>query len=383
MSDQIIKAIDDGIKSVETKLEAQLKSAMEKYEGQVAENGKAYDETRNEVRALSAKMEAAIIDLSQQMDGVSSIKESNESIGSQFIKSDAFKELVSGQREKVRLEVKNTVASDSTTVYEQQIQAVVPGIFTPLTIRQLLNSAPTNSNAVTVRRESSFTNAAAEVSQGATKPESDIAFELKTVPVETVATTLKVTQQMMADAPSLMAYIDNRLRFALAARIDAQLLNGNGTSPNLSGITDTGNFVAYTPGSGDLLFDAINKAKYLLWAKGFAPDAVIVNPADWGAAERTREGTGSGMYLAGLPGTNSAMNPFGVRIVMSNNMTQGKFAIGTFNQAAMVYNRQSTTVEVGYVNDDFSRNLLTLRAEERLALAVDQPNAILYGDFSA
>ena len=169
----------------------------------------------------------------------------------------------------------------------------------------------------------------------------------------------------------------------MAQRIDAQLLNGNGSTPNLSGLTDSGNFTAYTPSTDDTLVDAINRAKYTLWANGNTPDTVIVNPADWGAMERTRESSGGGFYLYGLPGTAAAMNPFGVQVVISNNMTPGKFMIGAMRNSAVVYNRSGAVVEMGYVNEDFTKNLITIRAEERLGLGVERPQAILYGDFTA
>jgi HK97 family phage major capsid protein len=180
-----------------------------------------------------------------------------------------------------------------------------------------------------------------------------------------------------------MAYIDTRLRDGLAQRIDAQLLNGNGTSPNLSGLTDSGNFTAYTATSDDLLVDAINRAKYALWATGNMPDVVVVNPADWGAMERTREGAGTGAYLYGMPGVNGMSNPFGVRIVLSNNMAAGKFLIGAIDASCALYVRQGSTIEMGYVNTDFTQNLITIRAEERLGLGVERPTAIRYGNFSA
>ena len=383
MSD-IIETLNTGLKSVETKLETELKSAIQKYEGELAVAGAASNEAKAEVKALSEKFEAAITDIAQKMDGMGKKTDPViETAGAEFVKSDAFKRLVAGESQIARLEIKNTVTSGTTTVFPQQNQAIIGGNFKPLTIRQLLRSVPVSSNAVYSLREASWTNNAAEVSQGAGKPESALTMEQYNVTIQTVAHFIKVTNQLLSDAPAVMAYIDTRLRDGLAQRIDAQLLNGNGTSPNLSGITDSGNYTAYTASSGDLLFDAINRAKYALWAKGYMPDAVIVNPADWGAAERTREGAGTGMYLAGLPGTMSGMNPFGVRIVLSANMTEGKFAIGAFDQAAVVYNRQGATVEMGYVNADFTNNVVTLRAEERLALAVEKPSAIYYGNITA
>lgn len=382
MSDLIIKAVEDGIKSVETKLGAQLDSAIEKYEGQVSTYGKAQDEIRAEVKQLSAEFESAVTELAQKMQnrGVSAPE---MSAGEEFTKSEQFKALVTGQVQRARLEVKNTVVSSNTTVFPTQRPGVIRGDFAPLTIRELFTSIPVTSNMVNSLREASFVNSAAEVSQGAAKPESDATFEQYNVPITTVAHWIKVSNQLLADAPAIVAYIDTRARDGLAQRIDAQLLNGNGTSPNLSGLTDSGNFTAYTASSSDLLVDGINRAKWQLWATGNTPDTVIVNPADWGAMERTREGSGTGMYLYGAPGSDGMMNPFGLRIVISNNMAAGKFLVGAIANSTALYVRQGATVEMGYVNTDFTQNLVTIRVEERLGLGVERPSALLYGDFTA
>lgn len=365
-----------------------IDAAIQKYESELAVAGEASNEAKAAVKALSEKFESTVTDLAQKMEGIkTSAKDSViETAGAEFIKSDAFKQLVAGNTQRARIEVKNTVTSGTTTVFPQQMAGIISGDFKPLTIRQLFRAIPVASNMVNSLREASWTNDAAEVSQGAAKPESDITFEQYNVPITTVAHWIKVSNQLLADAPAVVAYIDTRLRDGLAQRIDAQLLNGNGTSPNLSGITDSGNYTAYTATSGDLLVDAINRAKYALWAKGYAPDAVIVNPADWGTMERSREYSAGGIqgsYLYGMPGVAAGVNPFGVRIVLSNNMTAGKFAIGAFDMACALYNRQGATVEMGYVNADFTNNLVTIRAEERLGLGVEKPSAIYYGDITA
>jgi HK97 family phage major capsid protein len=360
-----------------------IDTAMAKYDAQVADLGKADELVKGELRALSEKFESTITEIGQKMDSARKDAAPELSAGAEFVKSEQFKQLVAGQTQRARFEVKNTVTSGSTTVFPQQNPAVIRGNFLPLTIRELFRSIPVTSNMVNSLRESAFTNRAAEVSQGAAKAESDATFEQYNVPITTVAHFIKVSNQLLADSPAIIAYIDTRARDGLAQRIDAQLLNGNGTSPNLSGLTDSGNFTAYTATSGDLLVDAINRAKYALWATGNMPDVVIVNPADWGAMERTREGAGTGQYLYGTPGSMAGENPFGLRIVLSNNMAAGKFLVGAIDASSVLYTRQGATVELGYVNADFTNNLVTIRVEERLGLGVERPSAILYGNFTA
>jgi len=379
MSDEILKAVKDGVAGVEAK----LSTAIEKYEGQIKEAGKADDEIRAEIKALSVKFEDEMRVAIQKMDKADDGAEIALTAGSEFVKSEQFKQLARGDIQRARIEVKNTVVSGGTTSFPDQRPGIIPGNFLPLTIRQVIPSIPVTSNMVNSLREASWTNDAAEASQGSAKAESDATFEQYNVPITTVAHFIKVSNQLLADAPAVASYIDTRLRDGLAQRVDRQLLVGNGTSPNLSGLTDTGNFTAFTPTSGANLVESINKAKYALWATGNAPDTVIVNPADWGEMELTREGAGTGAYLYGAPGTMAGANPFGVQVVMSNHMPAGDFLIGNMRGSAVIYARQGAVVEMGYVNADFTNNLVTIRAEERLGLGVDRPAAILYGAFTA
>ena len=389
MSEEIKGMLESGLKALSEKQVA-LEASMEKYHGQLDEKSKVDGETRAEVKALAeefAKINAEITTIGQKMaEGFKGVEEKQiVTAGAEFIKSEQFKQLVSGQSQRVRMEVKNTVTTDSSNTFPFQKPGVIQGNFAPVTIRSVLSSIGVSTNMVNSLREASWNNSAAGVSQAAAKPESDITFEQYNVPVETVAHWIKVSNQLLADAPAIAAYINTRLRDGLAQEVDKQLLLGNGTAPNLSGLTDTGNFTAYSAVSDDLLVDAINRAKYQLWAIGRQPDTVIVNPADWGAMERTRESYtgGLGEYLYGMPGVAAGMNPFGVRVVLSNNMPSGKFLIGALAGSAMVYDRQGATIEMGYINDDFTKNLVTIRAEERLGLGVERPTGILYGNFTA
>jgi HK97 family phage major capsid protein len=384
---EVQEIIEKGLAEVKSKLEV----AIDKFEGQLKDKDKVDEETKAEVKTLSeqfAKINSAVTEMGQKVaDGFKAADEPKIlSAGLEFTKSEKFQNFVkaNGEISKIRYEVKNTVTSGSTTAFPQQNAGIISGNFAPLTVRAILPSSPTSANQVNSLREASWNNSAAGVTQGNTKPESDITFEAYNVSVETLAHWLKVSKQLLEDAPAVASYIDTRLRDGLAQEVERQLVKGDGTTPNLSGLIDSGNYTAFSPTSSDLLVDAINRVKYSLWAAtGFMPDAVIVNPADWGDMERTREGAGTGMYLYGLPGMNAGVNPFGVRVVLSNNVTAGTFIIGAFNAATMVYNRTGAVVEMGYDGNDFTKNLVTIRAEERLGLAVERPSLIYYGSFSA
>ena len=379
MSEEIIKAVKDGVNGVESKLTA----AIEKFEGQIKESGNTDAEIKAEVKALSEQFKSEMDELARKMESAPGGGSASESVGEEFVKSAEFKALASRQVNMARVEVKNTILTGAVpSAVEVNRPGITRGDFLPLTIRSRIPTVNVSGNSVNALRELAWTNNAAETAEGALKPESDITFAPYNVPIETVAHWIKVSNQLLADAPAVVDYINTRLRDGLAQRIERQLLLGNGTTPNLSGLTDAGNFTAFTAAAGANLVESINKAKYQLWAIGDAPDTVIVNPGDWGAMELAREGAGTGAYLYGAPGTNGGMSPFGVSVVLSSHMPAGSFLIGNLRGAATIYQRQGAVVEMGFVNDDFTRNLVTIRAEERLGLGVDRPQAILYGDIA-
>ena len=378
----ITKVVEDGIKGVQDKIGGELKAAIDKFEGQLAEKGNVASEAKDAVTALSRKFEDAMTEIGQKMEAHKAGEVSALSAGDAFVKSDEFKALIERKSPTARVEVKNTVLNTSTTTsYPQTNPGIVPGVFKPLTIRDILPSGTTNAIMVVGTKEASRTNSAAEVAQGGAKAESALTFSQYNVPIETIAHFIKVSNQLLADAPAVVSYIDTFLRYGLDERIDLQLLKGDGTSPNLSGILDAGNFTAFTPTAGANLVESINKAKYALWANGYAPDTVIVNPADWGAMERLRE-TSGGAYLYGMPGVAAGVNPFGVRVVLSANMASGYFWVGSISRVATLWERQGSVIEMGFVDKDFTNNLVTIRAEERLGLGTDVPSAAYYGLFT-
>ena len=311
-----------------------------------------------------------------------------KTVGESFVESTEFKQFVSGQTAKARVELKNTItgqsgspaANSSTIVAPQRQVGIVPGAFRTLRIRDVLPSGTTNSNMVEYTRELAFTNNAAETAEGVTKPESALTFELAEAPVKTIAHWLKLSKQVMDDAPALASYVDTRLRYGVDLRIDQQLLNGNGTGQNIAGMTKSGNYTAFTPVSGDNAIDSINKAIYAVVGSDYNPTAIILNPADWGAIERTKSTTGEYEFMP-----NQALGPvlWGLPVVVTNTMTQGKFMVGAMDIAYQVWNRQGVTVEMSESDDtNFQKNLVTVRAEARLALAVYRPASVQYGSLT-
>lgn len=367
----------------------QLDAKIAEYNKQAeTKSGQVSTELTGKIDALAAEYKSLnekIFDLAQRSTAGGTPPRETKSAGQLLVESDAFKAIAGGQRPNGcmrALEIKNTIASNSTTALPTQIQGVIPGSFAPTTVRALIPEVPASGNALIAIRELDWTNSAAFVEQGASKAASTLTFEDVTLPIQTVAHTIKITRQLLQDVPAVVQHTYNRLRHGLAVKVDQQLVLGTGTSPDIQGLTMPGNFTEYTPTAGDTLIDAIARVRSQMLAVGEYPDSIIVNPADW-VSLMTAKASGDGHYLYGIPGSAMSTTPFGLRIAESPYVPAGSFIVAGMAAGVSIHSSMSAAIDIGYVNDDFQRNLLTLRAEERLALFVQRPATVMYGDFTA
>ena len=394
---------DDLINAVEKS----LGQAVEKYEGQVAESKKASAEVRDEVKALAEKhselvkqsegLQARFQEFEQNaMATMKSGGKASDTWGKSLIDSESYKGFLSGQNQRARVEVKNTILGesgspqnpDNVLVPEDRLPGIVPGAFRELTVLDFFPAGATGSNQIQYTREAGWTNNAAERAEGTQKPESDLTFELVEDPVRTIAHIIKLSKQVLDDAPMLQTYVDRRLRHGIRNRLEFQLLRGNGTSPNIAGISASGRHTPFTPDTGDNQFDSINKAKYATIGADYRANVVFLNPADWGAMERLKFGASDDRYLVGdgamVSYIQGGLTPlvWGLPVVASNNVEQGKFYVMDSN-ATQLFMRQGAVVEMFEQDEDnVQKNLITVRCEMRAALATFQPDAIRYGDLT-
>jgi len=382
-------------------LQKQLDAKMGEHNAQIEKHGKASTELTSKVDDLATKFaetDAKLRDLLQKaVSGYGAAKPEVKTLGREFIDSDAFMSLKAGKSDKARLEVKNTIIGEggspvdpiNTIVPQDRLAGIVPGAFRALGVLDFFPAGSTGSNQIEYTRETipgGFTNAAAETREGVGKPEATLTFELIQDPVRTIAHWLKASKQVLDDAPALETYINRRLSHGVRNRLEFQILRGNGTSPNVAGLSATGRSTAFAPVTGESALQSLNRAKYAVIAADEMPDVFFMNPADWGAIER--DTTSEGIYVAGdgnaISYVANGIQPlaWGLPVVVSNNVASGKFyCVSSF--ATQLFVRTGVTVEMGFVNTDFTQNLVTILAEMRAALAVFRPDAIQYGDLTA
>lgn len=251
-----------------------------------------------------------------------------------------------------------------------------------LTFLDLVPRIQTVSDTIEYVYESTFTNNAATVAEATVttgtsgkKAESALAYTVATVPVETIAHWIPVTNKMLADAPLIRGTINGRLLLGLDLTLEAQIVTGNGTPPNLSGILDHA-INAVSMGT-DSRVDAIFKGRTLVRTQGRGrPTAIVVNPADWEQIRLSRENVATGTlgnYLMGPPSQVGATTLWGIPVVESEAMTSGTAVVGDFVQGCTLFDREQGAIRVGTIDDQFVRNMQTILAELRAAFVVHRP----------
>lgn len=252
-----------------------------------------------------------------------------------------------------------------------------------LYVRDLLAPGRISTAVAFYPRESGYTNNAAPVSEGSLKPKSELTFELITEPVRTIAHLFDVSLQMLDDIPYLQSYIGTRGLFGLKTVEDVQLLTGSGTGQNLSGIYTEA--TAYAQPSGVTIDPTketdIDKLRLALLqvelADAFA-SGIILHPTDWASIELLKDT--QNRYLFVNPQDVTRPMLWGRTVVSTRAMTQTKFLVGDFAAHAQILDRQDANIAISFENkDNFERNMATIRVEERLALAVYRPEALIKG----
>lgn len=249
-----------------------------------------------------------------------------------------------------------------------------------LAIRDLLNTVRIDSNLVEYPSMVGRPTAAAMAAEGTVKAESAMSFELKSTPTQVIAHWIPASRQILEDVPQLTDIIDGELVYGLQFKEEQQILLGDGTAPNLAGLVPAATaYAAPVTIAGATLIDQLGLALLQVSLADFQPDGIVLHPSDWLRMKLMKDAGGN--YILGDPaGSIGATKLWGFDVVESQSIGVGKFLTGSFRSAATLYDRWLPRVEVSTEHSDFFvRNMVAILAEERLALAVKQPKALVYG----
>ena len=252
-------------------------------------------------------------------------------------------------------------------------------------VRDFIPTASTSSNVVYYVRESAFEDNTATVGESSTKPQSDFDLTQEEAPVRKIATYVRMSEEMLNDVAGMTGYLTARLPKKLRLIEDNQILYGNGLGQNLEGITEVAS--AYVDSLADTnvnRFDVLVKAIAQVRADEYFANAIMVNPADWYNLLLIKSAEGDYLMPESARFGGQAPRVAGVPIIANTAVTSGDFLVGDFAQGVQLFDRLQSNIRFfDQDQDNAIKNLVTVVAEERLALATYRPTAFVYGTFAA
>ena len=393
-----------------------LKEALDKRDSEIKEELKALaekvatkadpGEIQAHVKKLDELAEKAndlakgLLDVEQKMARPFGGAERPEakSLGEMVTEDAGVKEMMAGRSQSARIAIKSvfetravgSVSSATTSagyLVEPDRLGLLRPFDQPLVIRDLLMPGRTLSNALEYPREDVFTNSAAPVAELALKPQSDITFAMESTTVKTLAHWMHASKQILDDAPMLASYINGRLIFGLKYVEEQQLLFGDGTGQNLLGVVPQS--TAYDTALEASLniqmknkMDVLRAAMLQVQLALYPPSGIVLHPTDWAAITLLKDANGN--YLIANPQSSVSQLLWTMPVVPSMSMAQGDFLVGAFRLGAQIFDREQANIAISYEDrDNFIKNAVTIRAEERLALIVYRPKAFVKGTFAA
>lgn len=395
------------VKSELTRVGDDVKRTAENALQQTKDQGKATDEVKHkadELMTAQQKLTVAQEKLENKLEAIETRGtdieqllasmnkgggvESPKSVGETFATHDDVRQFAqNGCKGSVRLGLSVNQAITSVKpgggglIWSDRETEIVGMPRRSMTIRNLLSQGRTGSNSIEYARQTVRTNAADTVAEEAQKPESDYQWDQATANVRTIAHWVHVSRQAMEDAEQLQTEIDTELRYGLMLKEEQQLLSGDGLGQNLSGLTT--NATAYAAAfavTDETPIDVLRLALLQASLAEYPADGIVMHPTDWARIELTKDA--DQRYIHANVMQMAGPQLWGRPVVDTQSMEVDKFLVGAYRMAATIYDRMDPEVMASSEDrDNFVKNMITVRAEERLAMAVKRPAALVYGDF--
>jgi HK97 family phage major capsid protein len=256
----------------------------------------------------------------------------------------------------------------------------------------LFASAPTSGNTISYAEMKNPDGGAGMTGEGSAKTQADFDLVEAKTNVRKITSYIKTSKEALDDIPALAGEINNELVTLIKLKKDSEVLSGAGTGNTLSGVITnatafTGGALALavvTPNYYDVLVAGITQiatAEVISGQPaGFMANVIVMNPSDVALMKLTKDANKNYIFPVTLPGSTSVME---VPVISNARMTAGDFLIMDSSKGNLRI-KEDITLSVGYENDDFTKNLVTILAEMRLAFYIKSQHvkAFVKGTFS-
>lgn len=409
-------------KALAEKLGAEFNKQLAQIEGQLKETGKVSEDTATQYKGLDEKIstvETALKSMGDKFsemvvkqnrsqlpfggDGADHIKNLQNQIYEQLeagVKSGAISETGSGRKQffmkdghkAMHQKVVGSVTSANLTdgsgnaAYSgTQYMGIVDARKPRTRIRQLLSSGLMSEKLVAYPQFTGGEGTAGyQVNEGDKKAQAD--FDWKMVPLlpKTIAVTVDVSKQSMMDISWLSGFLSDHMQRLVLDKEDTEILTGVGGANALAGILPQA--TAYVPTDSDFttIYDYLIDAESQLEEKFYYATGILLNPRDYAKMLIRKDDSSSyshpGLIFGGADRSILTFN--GVPIYKSSSLARQTGIIADWGTASLLV-REGLSFDISYENkDNFEKNMVTLRMEERVALAMYEPGAFMKVDFS-
>ena len=388
MNEELKSQLDGISKSIDAKIEKSNSDVV----NNVVE--KANEIAKSEVSGMATKLNERLdaMEVANKKQFNSQKKVTFKSALKEALDNGAVEGLAKGNSRSASFELKAdmTVAADFTgeVIPADRVPGYKFDPTRPVHVRQLLATGSTQSDVVRYVKESGYSNGAAATAEGATLGQSDFDMTAADANVRKIGTYFRISEEMLADTPQLTSYLSARAPEKLLEVEDAQILSGDGTGANLSGIiTDAADFD--TSASGAFYqsvesaneFDVIVAALNQLSLLNYSADCIMLNPTDFNKILLLKDSTNK--YLKDQVYNGLQPSFSGVKVIQNTAIAAGTFLIGNFGIGTQLWVRQGVNVE--FFREDGTNvrdGFVTVRVSERVALTNYLPNAFVNGTFS-
>ena len=269
------------------------------------------------------------------------------------------------------------LTGDITRQYANQVYALPSR---KVHLRSLLPIGTINQGLFTFPYESGGEGAPAAQTQGSSKAQVDFDITMKDAAAQYIAGYVRISRQMLDDIPAMTSFLQSRLLEKYLIAEDAQILSGDGTAPNLQGILGV---ATAATGAATVDVEQLVQAIAQLESSNYSATGIMVNPTDWAAIMNTKNTNAAySLPASTVVTTDGNVSIAGIPLYKSTAIAVDKFLVGDWSMGAQIMQNQGISVQFSEMDgDNFTKNLITVRVEARIALPIYYAGAFVYGDF--
>tara|TARA_R110000796_G_scaffold100892_2_gene209599 strand:+ start:1906 stop:3123 length:1218 start_codon:yes stop_codon:yes gene_type:complete len=397
MTEEIQKQLNQIGDVVDAKIEKAFGAAQDNAKGEIESS------LKSEIQNLTSEFNAKHDDATKRMDSMEvESKKTLSGINHKNFKSSlitslndgALKGMIDGSNHAAKFEIKAgdmTMANSYTGVVagETVITDIKYDPSRKTHIRSLIPNGSSDAQTVRFPKESAYDDGAAAAAQGATLGASDFDITATSVNFEKIGTFMRVTEEMLADTAGLSSYLSARVPGKVLSIEDNEILNGDGSAPNLDGLFTDG--TAFVTGSGGAFYQSVESANEYdvliaalnqLNLSNYQADTILMNPTDLHKIILLKSTANEYLRQQIFGGLQPTI--MGVPVTVNTAVTAGKFLTMDSRSATQLWIRENLAIEFSREDStNFRDGFVTVRAVERVALTNYAPNAIVQGTFSS